>query len=594
MEIEDPDRTAEAAEALRRQAGLFRDIIDLLPVGVTLQAQDGRFVLANRAAAAQLGTAPETLVGLVPAAVLPPDEAKLRQARERDLVETGRDGSVVECRAGADGARTLLTTQKPVRVADETLIVSASFDITERKRTEDDLKRRACFDDLTGLPNRGIAEQQVGALIDLKGWHGRFALAFIDIDNFKHINDYYSHAIGDALLIEVAERVSGLIRESDMLARISGDEFILVLDPVEDEEQDLHALVGKLIDGLKRPFYIEGFEILTSASVGVSLYPDHGSDYETLRRNADAAMYRAKAASKGGAVYFDSDVGRLMTSRMEQEHRLRLAIRDQQFRCAFQPKVDLRTQEVVGFEALVRLRDAGGEIQGPSDFVDLAIELGLIDDITRQVVAETVRSIPQLDEAFGAKTSFSINIAARQAGDLTFMQSMTQVLKDTGCADRFMIEVTEEAFLHRGVFQSRIIPILRDIGVRVSIDDFGTGYSSLSVLSDVTADEIKVDRSFITAIHQRPRSQSVLKAIESLSHALDMTIIAEGVETFEELAYLQAATRIHLAQGYYFSQPFLLEEMPERSRTIERGGEAGRERGESRISRYGREGRSRG
>ena len=128
-----------------------------------------------------------------------------------------------------------------------------------------------------------------------------------------------------------------------MLARISGDEFILVLDPVEDEEQDLHALVGKLIEGLKRPFYIEGFEILTSASVGVSLYPDHGSDYETLRRNADAAMYRAKGASKGGAVYFDSDVGRLMTSRMEQEHRLRLAIRDQQFRCAFQPKVDLRT-----------------------------------------------------------------------------------------------------------------------------------------------------------------------------------------------------------------------------------------------------------
>jgi len=242
----------------------------------------------------------------------------------------------------------------------------------------------------------------------------------------------------------------------------------------------------------------------------------------------------------------------------------------------------------------VRLRDSGGEIQGPSDFVELAIELGLIDDITRQVVAETARSIPQLDEAFGAGTSFSINIAARQAGDLAFMQSMMQLLKDTGCADRFMIEVTEEAFLHRGVFQSRIIPILREIGVRVSIDDFGTGYSSLSVLSDVTADEIKVDRSFITAIHQRPRSQSVLKAIESLSHALDMTIIAEGVETFEELAYLQAATRIHLAQGYYFSQPFLLEEMPERSRMIERGGETGRERGESRVSRHSREGRSRG
>jgi diguanylate cyclase (GGDEF)-like protein/PAS domain S-box-containing protein len=587
------DDESDSAPGLQRHAGLFRQIINLLPVGVTVQAQDGRFMLVNDAAAAQFGATSDVLIGVTPATVLPPDEAKWRRERELALIESGNASEPLETFGGTDGARTLLTTQKPVRIADETLIVSASFDISERKQAEDDLKRRACFDELTGLANRRVVEQQVDALIDLNGADGRFALAFIDLDNFKHINDYYSHAIGDALLINVARRIDGLIRESDMLARISGDEFVLVLNPIGDDEQ-LYPLVARLLDAIKQPFYIEGFEILTSASVGVSAYPEHGDDYETLRRNADAAMYRAKDSAKGSVVFFDSDVGQSMASRMEQEQRLRLAIRDRQFRCAFQPKVDLRTHEVVGFEALVRLRDAGGEIQGPSDFVQLAIELGLIDDITRQVVAETAKSIERLDEAFGHGTTFSINIAARQAGDLTFMQSIAELLRDTGQPDRFMIEVTEEAFLHRSAFQSNILPMLREIGVRVSIDDFGTGYSSLSVLADITADEIKVDRSFITAIHQRPRSQSVLKAIESLSHALGMTIIAEGVETFEELAYLQAATRIHLAQGYYFSQPFLLEDMSSRLGGGERNAGTARERAETRGASTGRVASSRG
>jgi diguanylate cyclase (GGDEF)-like protein len=554
MSTTDDDQLSDAARHSAGHAGLFRDIINLLPVGVTVQAQDGRIVLANDAATAQF-----------------------------DSAGSEQTPTIIETRGGADGSRTFLTTRKPLSIDGETLTVTASFDITERKHAEDELRRRACYDELTGLANRRIAEQQVQALIETKGLTGRFALAFIDIDNFKHINDYYSHAIGDALLIKLAERIGGLARKTDLLARISGDEFVLVLNPVEDVAQ-LETLVSDLLRLIKQPFHIEGFEILTSASVGVSVYPDHGRDYESLRRNADAAMYRAKGTAKGAAVFFDADVGTAMEQRMRLEQRLRLAIRDRQFICAFQPKVDLRSHEVVGFEALVRLRDADGEIQGPNDFVSLAIELGLIDDITRQVVAQTAKSIGRLDDAFGTDTSFSINIAARQAGDMTFMRSFAGLLDDTGHASRFMIEVTEEAFLHRTAFQKQIMPMLRELGVRVSIDDFGTGYSSLSVLSDITADEIKVDRSFITAIHQRPRSQSVLKAIESLSHALGMNIIAEGVETFEELAYLQAATRIHLAQGYYFSQPFLLEDIPTRASGSERDAGLARERPETRSA----------
>ncbi len=306
--------------------------------------------------------------------------------------------------------------------------------------------------------------------------------------------------------------------------------------------------------------------MFTSASIGVSVYPDHGHDYESLRRNADSAMSRAKSGGKGSAAVFDPNMGRAITARMELEQRLRLAIRDRQFRCAFQPKVDIRSQEVVGFEALIRWCDDRGAIQAPSDFVGLAIELGLIDPITQFVTTEAVNALEQLDDAFGTATTMSINVAAKQAGDLKFMRAFAETLADTERAHRFMLELTEDAFLQKSRFQMHVLPMLREIGVRVSIDDFGTGYSSLSALADITADEIKVDRSFITAIHQRPRSQSVLKTIESLSDALGMTVIAEGVETFEELAYLQAATRIRYAQGFYFAKPFFLDDFKKTKR----------------------------
>jgi len=280
-----------------------------------------------------------------------------------------------------------------------------------------------------------------------------------------------------------------------------------------------------------------------------------------LRRNADSAMYRAKHVAKGDVIFFDLNMGQAITARMEAEQRLRLAIRDRRFCCAFQPKVEIHTRQVVGFETLVRWRDDDGEIHPPGEFIGLAVELGLINPITNFVLADAVNSIDRLDAAFGPGTTISVNVAARQASDLEFMQSFAQALSDSKRADRIIIELTEEAFIAKGKFQTQILPILREIGVRVSIDDFGTGYSSLSALADITADEIKIDRSFISAIHERPRNQSVLRAIESLGHALGMTIVAEGVETYEELAYLHAATRIRYAQGFYFSKPIYLEDL---------------------------------
>jgi diguanylate cyclase (GGDEF)-like protein len=440
------------------------------------------------------------------------------------------------------------------------LLLSGSADISAQKAVEGQLFRSAYYDELTDLPTRRVIEHRANSLLQQDEMHGKFALAFLDIDNFKHINDYYGHAIGDALLVEFAKRLGLDLRDSDMLSRISGDEFLLLLNPIQSEHEVVE-FIQHTLERLRAPFFIDGSEIFASTSIGVSLYPEHGRSYDVLRQNADIAMYRVKNDGKGTAAFFNASMEREALARMKVEQSLRLAILEKRFCCAFQAKVDIRTEDIKGIEALVRLRDDEGVIQAPGTFINLAVELGLIDELTHLVLAEIVKSIDLINETFGPDTSISINVAAKQAGNPEFMRPFAQALEATGYPKRFMIEVTEDAFVAKTHFQTDILPMFRKLGVGVSIDDFGIGYSSLSALADITADEIKIDRSFITDIHKRPRSQGILRAIESLSEALGMTVIAEGIETFEELAYLQAASKIRYAQGYYFSRPIFLEEL---------------------------------
>jgi diguanylate cyclase (GGDEF)-like protein/PAS domain S-box-containing protein len=560
-------RLSELVEKLRRgeQSArmanrLLQELMDHLPIGITVQDANSRFIMVNATAAANLAMPADVLVGASPADFLPEEEAAQRRQWEIDLLKLGKPVAAEERVNDGTGEHTWLTSHRPIHIYGQTLLLSSSLDITERKQFERQLARRAHYDELTGLPNRVLIQQQVEQLIERKENRARFAFVFINIDNFKHINDYYSHTVGDLLLVHIARRIRNRLRDSDTLAHISGDEFLLIIDPAADD-QFLRATIAQILQDLKQPFHIKSFEIFTSASIGISIYPDHGTSYEVLRRSADNALYRAKHTAKGESVYFDSSMGETIAARMEIEQRLRLAIRDRRFCCAFQPKVDIQTQEVVGFETLVRWRDDDGEIHPPGNFIGLAIELGLIDPITNFVLAEAIGAIERLDDAFGSGTSISINVASKQAGDMNFMRPFMESLKASQYADRIMLELTEDAFTTKSQFQTQVLPVLRDIGVRVSIDDFGTGFSSLSVLADITADEVKVDRSFITDIHRRPRNQSILRAIESLGHALGMSIIAEGVESFEELTYLRTATRIRYAQGFYFSRPLYLDEL---------------------------------
>jgi c-di-GMP phosphodiesterase Gmr len=530
--------------------GILKDIFRMLPTGVTVQDEQGRFLLMNDAAALQLEIAPAGFS----------KELDQRRQTGAELLHAGRATVTEECFTSGPVKQVLLTSHRPVRIADRTLLLSSYADISEQKALEDQLFRSAYYDELTDLPTRRVIEHRANRLLQRNEMPDKFALAFLDIDNFKHINDYYGHAVGDSLLIEVAKRLGLNLRESDMLSRISGDEFLLLLNPIQSEHE-VTEYIQFVLQRLRAPFFIDGSEIFASTSIGVSIYPEHGHSYEVLRQNADIAMYRVKNDGKGAAAFFDAGMEREALARMKIEQSLRLAILEKRFCCAFQAKVDIRTQDIKGIEALVRLRDDDGVIQAPSTFINLAVELGLIDELTHLVLAEIVRSIDLINETFGSDTSISINVAAKQAGNPEFMRAFAQALEATGYPERFMIEVTEDAFVAKTHFQTEILPIFRKLGVKISIDDFGIGYSSLSALADITADEIKIDRSFITDIHNRPRSQGILRAIESLSEALGMTVIAEGIESFEELAYLQAATKIRYAQGYYFSRPIFLEEL---------------------------------
>jgi diguanylate cyclase (GGDEF)-like protein len=572
---------AGSESAFESELNILRDVFKMLPAGVTVQDEHGKFVLTNDAAAAMLK-----------AAATAPTASPLSDRRETclELLRAGRPAVLEETVAAGPNKQIFLTAHRPVELDGRNFLISSSTDITEQKSFEDHLFRSAYYDELTGLPTRRVIEHRVNSLLKYDTGQGRFALAFLDVDNFKHINDYYGHPVGDALLAEIAKRLGLDLRETDILSRISGDEFVLLLNPIESDAE-VEEYIHFILQRLKAPFFIDQSEIFASTSIGVSLYPEHGRSYEVLRQNADIAMYRVKNGSKGAAAMFDASMEREALARMKIEQSLRLAILEKRFCCAFQPKVDIRTQEVKGVEALVRLRDDEGVIQAPSTFINLATELGLIDELTYLVLAEIVKSIDLINDTFGPETTISMNVAAKQAGNPEFMRTFAKAIEATGFPKRFMIEVTEDAFVTKTHFQDDILPIFRKLGVRISIDDFGIGYSSLSALADITADEIKIDRSFITDIHKRPRSQGILRAIESLSDALGMTVIAEGLESFEELAYLQAATKIRFAQGYYFSKPIFLEELrlaPPRASEA-RAGFAGRPAPETRAA-YARTG----
>ena len=443
-----------------------------------------------------------------------------------------------------------------------THFVAVINDITEARYYERRLHHLAHHDPLTGLANRTLLQDQLKQAIDHALEYGVLgALAFLDLDNFKHINDNFGHEAGDVVLQEIASRLKANVREHDTVARVGGDEFVLVINDQPSTER-VADLVERIRRSVRAPIDVAGREIVPGTSIGVSLFPLDGDSVDRVMRAADAAMYHAKALGKNNAQFYTAELNQIVHQHLMLEASLSRAIRNDELMLGYQPKVDLRTGKVVGAEALVRWRHPEQGMISPDEFIPVAEETGLIVPLGEWVIAEACGALKALRALGIDDFVISVNLSARQLRQRQFARHLAEVLKRHGVDPHMLeLEVTESQLMDRPAEAMEALAELKTLGVRLSIDDFGTGYSSLSRLQKFPVDFIKIDRSFLGGgLHDG--HAVITRAIIALGHNLKMKVIAEGVETFEQLAFLRAH-HCDQMQGYYFSAALSQEKLQE-------------------------------
>jgi diguanylate cyclase (GGDEF)-like protein/PAS domain S-box-containing protein len=429
-------------------------------------------------------------------------------------------------------------------------------DITEQKQVEEKIRHMAHHDALTQLPNRVLLHDRIGQAI-AKAQRSRDALAllFIDLDRFKTVNDSLGHHVGDRLLRSVAARLEASTRGSDTIARIGGDEFVVLLSEL-DEPQNARHVAQKVLDALSEPVEIDGHELRVTPSIGICAYPHDGHDVEALMRNADTAMYHAKQMGRNNYQFFTQAMNDAAQERLLLENDLRHAVERSEFVLHYQPQVDLITGAIIGFEALVRWQHPQRGLVAPAQFVGAAEETGLIGPIGDWVLREACSQARAWHDAGHAGLRVAVNCSAQQfqRGD-GFVETVDRVLRDTGLApSRLDLEITESVIIHHSEAVIARFASLDDMGVHISIDDFGTGYSSLSYLKRFAVHQLKIDQSFVRDISTDPDDAAIVSAIIAIAHSLGLQVVAEGVETSEQLAYLRSLG-CDAAQGYFFSKP---------------------------------------
>jgi diguanylate cyclase (GGDEF)-like protein len=422
------------------------------------------------------------------------------------------------------------------------------------------LARSAEHDPLTGLPNRLLLNDRINQAIALAHRNsGMVAILFLDLDGFKHVNDSLGHSIGDKLLRSVAKRLLTCVRSPDTVSRNGGDEFIIVLQEMEQPNQAA-ITASRVLKALANPHNVGGLELHVTASVGVSIYPDDGRDAETLIKNADTAMYQAKASGRKTFQFFKPEMNVDAVERQTIERDLRHALENREFALHYQPKVNLRTGAVVGVEALIRWAHPTRGPLLPSKFIAVAEETGLILPIGTWVLREACMQAKSWKDAGLSAGTMAVNVSAVQLRDEGFLADLLSVLRDTGMDPHSLeLEITESVLMNNIEDSVSILKAVRDIGMSVAVDDFGTGYSSLSYLRRFPLDSLKIDRSFLHKIHVAPDDSIIISAIIAMGRNIGLRVIAEGVETAEELAFLKA-NDCDEAQGYFFNRPAPAEE----------------------------------
>ncbi len=413
----------------------------------------------------------------------------------------------------------------------------------------------AHHDFLTGLPNRALLNDRVNQAIFLAWRHmKKVAVLFLDLDGFKHINDSLGHPIGDKLLQSIAKRLVGCVRGSDTVSRQGGDEFVVLLSEVEEPE-DAAIAARRMLQAVAEAHSIGQHDLHVSTSIGMSFYPDDGLDAETLIQKADTAMYQAKENGRQSYQFFKTAMNVRAVERQSIEESLRRALERQEFVLHYQPKVNLRTGEITGAEALIRWIHPIRGVVSPAQFIPIAEDCGLILPIGNWVLREACKQARAWVEAGLPLATMAVNISAMEFRDENFLEGVFAILKDTGLDPRSLeLELTESVLMKRAEFAASVLQTLRARGVQLAVDDFGTGYSSLSYLRKFPIDALKIDQSFLRQITSAPDETTIVTAVINMGRSLKLRVVAEGVETQEELAFLQAH-QCDEAQGYYFSRP---------------------------------------
>jgi diguanylate cyclase (GGDEF)-like protein len=427
-----------------------------------------------------------------------------------------------------------------------------------QRDNERQIQHQANHDALTGLPNRRYFRQLLGErMAGAEKQEHLIALLFIDLDRFKPVNDSFGHQVGDELLKVVAQRLRATCRDSDIVCRIAGDEFTLILDRL-DHVRSIERAALRIIDALSQSIYIDDKELAVGASIGIAVYPFDDQDLDELIKHADTAMYHAKQSGRNCFRFYAEEMNVQALQRMDMERDLRQGLRDQQFELFYQPRVDLQRQQVVAVEALLRWHHPEKGLVTPDQFIPIAEESGLILPIGHWVLQEACRQILQLGDA---NLGVSVNVSARQFESTDFINEVTQVLQTSGLSpQRLELELTETMLMRSCEECIVALDGIKRTGIRLSLDDFGTGYSSLSYLKRLPLDVLKIDRSFLANVTENPRNAALASTIATLGRKLDMQVVAEGVETEAQLAFVKGCG-CHEVQGYLIARPMPLQQL---------------------------------
>ena len=433
-------------------------------------------------------------------------------------------------------------------------------DVTESKLNQEKLQHLANHDPVTNLPNRLLMNDRLRQMmLGAQRNKSVVAVALLDLDHFKLINDTFGHNRGDQLLQTMAHRMQACVRESDSVVRLGGDEFVLLLSGVGRGEA-MSQVTQRVLHAIARPSRIEGRELSVSCSIGVSMFPRDGRDVQTLLRNADTAMYKAKELGRNNFQFYSPEMNVVITERLELQDALRKAVEKEEFVLLYQPKVDLVSGQIAGMEALLRVKDDKGGLLQPQNFIRLAEESGLIVPIGEWVMRQACAFNKLLQDRGLPPMRVAINLSARQLTRYDLVRAVEQALRDAGLSAEFLeLELTESMVMHDPETVIATLEQLEALGVQLSIDDFGTGYSSLSYLKRFPVASLKIDQSFVRELGQDDNAAAIVKAVISLGHSLDMKVIADGVETEKQMSFL-LENHCDAMQGFLFSRPLAADE----------------------------------